>query len=415
MLNRVKGTQDFLDLTLFNFFIARAREHCSLYAFDEIATPIIEPVELFRRSLGLHTDVVSKEMYTVSATDNEDQICLRPEATASTMRAFYNNSIAERPWKVFSFGPMFRHERPQKGRFRQFHQFNLEVIGAPDVAHDAELIALLDSFFRRSLGMNSYALKLNFLGSHEDRARYKQALLAFLDEQPNLPQPIVERKETNLLRIFDLKAPGCAEALVNAPKLIDYLSDESKRTWELLQSLLLQLGVTFVIDPYLVRGLDYYNNTVFEFVSLELGAQNSFCGGGRYDYLSQTLGEKEAVPAIGAAIGIERILMILEARKDQLPLSQKKAIVAILPLSDAQKQLALICAAFLRHNAHCCETLSDITSVKSMMRRANKLGARFAIIIGEDEQKTNMLTLKDMISGTEQKVSQEHILEKLVY
>ncbi len=413
MLQRIRGTQDFTDLTLWNFLFTAARTHLTHYGFNEIMTPILEPTELFRRSLGLGTDVVTKEMFTVKAGENDEAICLRPEATASITRAFFNNGIQERPWRVFSQGPIFRHERPQKGRFRQFHQLSIEVLGASSIIQDAEFITMLDTFFSRVLHLDSYALMLNFLGTAEDRENYKRALYAYLEKQDNLPKAIQERKETNLLRVFDLKDEECKAVLEKAPLLIDSLCAESRAEWEQLCSLLNQLSIPYVHDPKLVRGLDYYNKTVFEFVSLDLGAQNAFCGGGRYDYLSVALGEKDPLPSMGAAYGVERLLMLLESRKDKLSLPQKPPLVAILPFSAEQQLLALIAAQELRAVGVCCEPMLEGASIKSMMRRANKLGARFTILIGEDEQKGNFVTLKDMTGGTEQRVQQGDLVGKI--
>lgn len=416
MVPRVKGTQDFLDLTLYNFLIDKTRHHLQTAAFTEIATPLLEHTELFKRSLGLHTEVVSKEMYTVVTgyedKENEDSkgLCLRPEATASTMRAFFNNNIDERPWKVFSSGPMFRHERPQKGRYRQFHQTTIEVINAKSIAHDAELIAMLDRLFTEQLKFPAYALVINFLGTPQDRTSYKEALKAFLDKQSNLPEKILALKETNILRIFDLKDPACKEALKDAPVITDYLCTESRQEWEQLQSLLQQLSVSFVCDPRLVRGLDYYNKTVFEFVSTQLGAQNSFCGGGRYDYLSQTLGEKDAVPSLGAAFGIERVIMILEQNQALLNLPHKPALQMIMPMTQQQQALALLCADALRSNDICCDVILDEASMKSMMRKADKSGAQHVLIIGEDEVNNNYITVKNMMTGTSDKVPQSRLV-----
>jgi histidyl-tRNA synthetase len=414
MVPRVKGTQDFLDLTLYNFLIEKTRRHLQKAAFTEISTPILEHTDLFKRSLGLHTEVVSKEMYTV-VTGHEEEgdakgLCLRPEATASTMRAFFNNNIEERPWKVFAHGPMFRHERPQKGRYRQFHQTTIEVIGASSIAHDAELVAMLDRFFTDQLKFPAYALVINFLGTTEDRIAYKQALKKFLDKHNNLPEKIIALKETNILRIFDLKDPACKEALKDAPVITDYLCEESQKEWELLQSLLQQLSVSFSCDPRLVRGLDYYNKTVFEFVSTQLGAQNSFCGGGRYDYLSQTLGEEKAVPSLGAAFGIERVLMILEQNQAGLNIPQKPALQMIMPMTAHQHALALICADALRANDVCCDVILDEASMKSMMRKADKAGAQHVLIIGEDEVNNNYITVKNMMTGASEKVQQHNLV-----
>jgi len=414
MVPRVKGTQDFLDLTLYNFLIEKTRRHLQKAAFTEISTPILEHTELFKRSLGLHTEVVSKEMYTV-VTGHEEEgdtkgLCLRPEATASTMRAFFNNNIEERPWKVFSHGPLFRHERPQKGRYRQFSQVSIEVIGAASVAHDAELIATLERFFTDTLKLPAYALLINFLGTPQDRINYKQVLKDFLDKQPSLPEKIQTLKETNILRIFDLKDPACKEALKNAPVITDYLCEESQKEWALLQSLLQQLSVSFSCDPRLVRGLDYYNKTVFEFVSSDLGAQSTFCGGGRYDYLSQTLGEDKAVPSLGAAFGIERVVMILEQHQATLNIPQKPVLQMIMPMTAQQQALALLCADTLRTQDICCDVILDEASMKSMMRRADKTGAQHVLIIGEDEVNNNYITVKNMMTGVSEKVQQSNLV-----
>lgn len=414
MIPRVKGTQDFLDLTLYNFLIDKARRHLELAAFTEIATPILEHTELFKRSLGLHTEVISKEMYTVVTGHEEENeesgICLRPEGTASTMRAFFNNHIEKQPWKVFSHGPMFRHERPQKGRFRQFNQMSIEVVGAASVAYDAELLATLDRFFSQQLKFNSYALLINFLGSPEDRANYKIALKDFLDKQQHLPEKIVDLKEKNILRIFDLKDPACQEAIKSAPIITDYLCAESQQEWEQLQSLLGQLSVSFSVEPRLVRGLDYYNRTVFEFVSTQLGAQSTFCGGGRYDYLAQILGESN-VPSLGAAFGIERVLMIMEQNLAELSVPQQKALHMIMPMAAAQQPLALLVADTLRNNGLCADVILDVASMKSMMRKTDKAGAKYALIIGENEVANNFITVKNMMTGQEDKVQQSNLVE----
>lgn len=414
MLPKIKGTQDFLDRSSHNFLIDTLRKHLTTYNFNEISTPILEPIALFKRSLGLHTEVVNKEMYTVLSgkerSGEKATICLRPEATASTMRAFFNNHIEQRPWKVFSYGPMFRHERPQKGRYRQFHQATMEIIGAANIGHDAELIAMLDRFFSETLKFDSYALLINFLGTLEDRKRYNQALSAFLEEQDNLPKKIIELKDKNILRIFDLKDPQCQEALQDAPIITDYLCDESRQEWEQLRSYLDQLSVSYSVYPRLVRGLDYYNKTVFEFTSSHLGSQSAFCGGGRYDSLSQTLGEKEAVPSLGAALGIERVLMVMEHYHDKLAMPHKPAVQAIIPFSHKQHSLALLCAETLRRNGICCEVILADVSLKSLMRKAHKLHAQHVLLIGDDEQENNYITVKNMVNGTEDKVSHNELI-----
>lgn len=283
MFQRIKGTHDILDMTLYNFVITKAKEHLSHYHFTEIITPILEPAELFKRSLGVATDVVSKEMYLVNTGhESEEAICLRPEATASTMRAYYNNNVQEQPWKVFTWGPMFRHERPQKGRFRQFFQISLEMLNAQPISNDVQLITMLDRFFSEVLKLDSYALLLNFLGCQEDRKRHKQKLIEFLEQHnATICTTCHERKDKNTLRIFDCKNPMCQELYRQAPQVTDMLCENCAQEWQLLKNTLHQLSISYSHVPQLVRGLDYYTKTVFEFVSLELGAQSTFCGGGR--------------------------------------------------------------------------------------------------------------------------------------
>jgi histidyl-tRNA synthetase len=280
MIPRVKGTQDFLDLSLFRFVINQFQKHADRYRFHEIATPIIEQVELFKRSLGLFTDVVSKEMFLIEGhqgQESNEQLCLRPEATAPTMRAFIESQPLT-PWKVFSYGPMFRYERPQKGRYRQFHQINCEIIGASSISNDALFITMLDRFFHETLNLNSYALHINFLGSYEDRAAYTAILANYVGSLSGICATCQQRKEKNILRVFDCKNPECQKLYAKAPAMIDHLSQESRAEWQELQDQLSLLSVTFAVNPRLVRGLDYYNKTVFEFSSDSLGAQNAFDG-----------------------------------------------------------------------------------------------------------------------------------------
>lgn len=416
MIQRIKGTQDWLNLTLFNLVIDRIARHLAHYNFIQIRTPILESIELFKRSLGVATDVVSKEMFIIkSAHDDAETICLRPEATASIVRAFIENGIVDTPWRVFSWGPMFRYERPQKGRFREFTQLTIENIGAASINHDVELIVLLDRLFAEQLKLNNYALMINFLGSYEDRTRYKTVLKTFLDSDKAaaMCQTCAVRKEANILRVFDCKNPTCQEIYRNAPKMIDHLSKESAQEWQQLQDHLELLSVSYAINPLLVRGLDYYNKTVFEFVSNDLGAQNAFCGGGRYDALAQELGSKQPQPALGAAIGIERLLMLLEPIQEQLLLPERAALTVIIPLSEQQVTVALLLSDELHAQNKCTEILLDGGSVKSMMRKANKMGATYAVIIGEDEQQQHEVMLKHMINGTEQRIKQTALLEHI--
>lgn len=417
MITRVKGTQDFLDLTLFNFLIKTAKEHLACYHFNEIATPILEPTELFLHSLGAETDVVSKEMYILPSKSESaepgESICLRPEATASTMRAFLNGNVTTTPWKVFTWGPMFRHERPQKGRFRQFHQISMEIIGSSAIAQDAYFIAMLDQLFTKKLGLSDYGLLLNFMGCPEDRQKFKVLLAEFLEKhKTEICANCLHRKDKNILRVLDCKTPSCKELYQQAPIINENLCETCTQEWQELQMLLQQLSVSYAVANTLVRGLDYYSKTVFEFVSLELGAQNTFCGGGRYNSLATTLGAKTDQPSIGAAMGIERILLML-AQQSEIAIPQPPRMHAIIPLTTEQVPLVLQVADLLHANNFCTEILVEGDSVKSNMRHANKLGARYVILIGPEEQQAGTVTLKDMSAGSEVTLLQRELVPHL--
>ena len=414
MINRVKGTQDILDLKLHDFIISLAEKHMQIYNFSKIETPIIEYTKLFMHSLGEQSDVVSKEMFVIPPrTKGEDSICLRPEETASTMRAYLENHITAKPWKVFSYGPMFRYERPQKGRWRQFEQLNIELINASSIMQDAQFIKMLDTFFSEKLKLNNYVIKLNFLGTIEDRKNHRKALYEFVTKHENeICDTCKERKEKNLLRIFDCKTETCQKIYTDAPKLTNYLSEKSLMEWNSLLNTLDILSVSYVIDHKLVRGLDYYEKTVFEFSSNELGAQNAFCGGGRYE-LGKELEAKNEIPSIGCAIGIGRLLMLVEKNQNNLQIPQDPSLTVILPMSDQQKELALLLAYNLQSNNVCTEVLLEKASITNMMKKANKLGAKFVLILGEEEQEKGTISIKNMQTGESKIVRQTEVLSLL--
>ncbi len=413
---RVKGTNDFLDLTLFNFVIDTIKKHLGIYAFAQIDTPILEHTELFKRTLGLHTDVVNKEMFIIQPhgeTQEAESICLRPEITASMVRAFVENGVQTTPWKVFTVGPCFRYERPQKGRFREFHQVSMEVIGSQALAQDVQMIKMLDRLFHEVLRFNDYALLINYLGCPQDRVAYRAVLKKFLDAQIGLCANCMERKEKNIMRIFDCKVATCQVIYQNAPRITDHLCAACAQEWQKLQHDLELLSVTFKVQPALVRGLDYYNKTVFEFVSGGLGAQNTFCGGGRYDQLVTQIGGKQDQQSIGAAIGIERLLMILEPYQNILPLAQAPKLHVIVPLGPAQQILALMLADELQAVGLCAEVLLEGASIKNMLAKANKLGAAYALLLGDDEQAKNEVTVKNMITGAQERMAQAAVVTYL--
>ena len=414
-ISRVKGTQDFIDLTLYNFVVDTLKEHIALYHFTEISTPILEPLDLFTRSLGEQTDVVTKEMFVIEPKTEEtsERICLRPEGTAPTVRTFIEQQPLT-PWKVFSYGPMFRYERPQKGRYRQFHQINMEVIGSRSISEDAQFIKMLDRYFHEKLTFNNYALMINFLGTPEDRKSYRVILKKFLDSKDveTICDTCKIRKESNIMRIFDCKNPICQDIYQKAPHIADHLGEESKQEWEQLKKELMMLSVSFVYNPKLVRGLDYYSKTVFEFTSNNLGAQNAFCGGGRYDQLVRDLGAHVDQPSLGAAIGIERVILLLEAQKESLALPQQKALHVVVPLSEKQNPLALLVADTLQ----AADIVTDIVfsgSISTSMKKANKMGALYAIILGDQEQQNKTAVVKNMVTGKQEEVAQIDLIRNL--
>lgn len=407
MFSRIKGTQDILDYSLIEGVLQIVDRHLKNYNFSQISTPILESVSLFERGLGLQTDVVSKEMFVVQSKSDREQICLRPELTAGTVRAFVEQQgLLVLPWKVFSYGPAFRYERPQKGRLRQFHQVSIESLGTATVAYDAFFISMLANLFAEKLDIEHFVLHVNFLGQQEDRDIFKTHLYDFLSQHDAiLCETCKQRKDTNILRVFDCKAEACHNLYKQAPKITDHLTPESQAEWQLVQDQLHQLSVTFLHNPYLVRGLDYYNKTVFEFVGLALGAQNTFCGGGRYDTLAQQLGSKELVPAIGAGIGIERLLIVLEEQGNKFA-TPRLPLVCIVPCAQEQNSTALLIADSLQAAQICVDVLLDTASLKSKLRKAGKLQATYALVIGEQEQAENFVMVKNMMTGHDEKVSQ---------
>ncbi len=411
MISKVRGTEDLLDLKLQNFVFEKIKNLLQFYNFKEIETPILEPTHLFIRSLGKETDVVSKEMY-IFETSSGESICLRPEATASTMRAFLENGIQTVPWKVFSIGPMFRHERPQKGRWRQFYQINLEIIGTNSIAQDAFLINILDRFFNEILLLQNYVLKINFLGTQQDRITHKDKLIFFLkDIESKICDTCKVRMVKNPLRVFDCKNEECQKIYQNAPKITDYLSPESKQEWEELKNLLNILSVSYMHDEFLVRGLDYYDKTVFEFSSKELGAQNAFCGGGRYNTLATQIGSKTDYQSLGASIGVGRLLSLIQGIKDKLAIPQEPPLSVIIPMTSAQNPLALLLANTLENNS--IDILLEEGSMKSLMRKANKMGAKYVLILGEKEQAAGTVSVKNMQTSEDFEVKQSEVSKRL--
>ncbi|MFC7369168.1 histidine--tRNA ligase [Vreelandella zhaodongensis] len=417
-IQAIRGMNDLLpsESPRWQFFEAKVRQLMQRYGFDEIRTPIVEQTALFARSIGEVTDIVEKEMYTFDDR-NGDSLTLRPEGTASCVRAAMEHGLLHnQTQRLWYQGPMFRHERPQKGRYRQFHQVGVETFGfeGPDI--DAEVI-LLSARLWQELGLSAHVtLEINSLGSAEARAAYRDKLVAYFEQhQDVLDEDSKRRLISNPLRILDSKNPAMADMLNNAPQLMDHLDEESRTHFEQLKAMLDASGIGYVINPRLVRGLDYYCRTVFEWTTTALGSQGTVCAGGRYDGLVEQLGGK-TTPAVGFAMGIERLVLLLET----LDLVPDEALggcdVYLLPMDESVTVTALTLAETLRSELptlrlqlHC-----GGGSFKSRMKKADKSAASVAILLGEDEIAEQTVTLKFLRDEREQqRVPQAELANQL--
>jgi len=381
-----------------------ARQYFNLYNFKEIRTPLLEKTELFVRGIGTGTDIVEKEMYTFEDSNGES-LSLRPEGTASIVRAYLEHSIDKQDpiQKWFYVGPMFRHERPQKGRFRQFYQAGCEVLGIADPFVDVEIIKLAQTIID-TLSVNGITIRINSIGCPNCRPQYTQALKSYLNTiKDKLCDDCKRRIDTNPLRVLDCKKHGCIAATSNAPKTIDYLCSDCLTHFNAVKSGLDSLKMDYLIDARLVRGLDYYSRTVFEFTTEYMGAQNAVLAGGRYDYLVELLGGAHT-PAIGFAMGIERISELIHAPSIEGP------DVFIIPLLEEAKQKALEIALRFREAGTICEIGYGEKTIKSMMRRADRLKSFAVAIIGKDELKEGYVTMKRLSDGHQEKVKDSDIV-----
>lgn len=379
------------------------------YGYSQIRTPIVEQTGLFVRSIGEETDVVGKEMYTFSDSNDKLSLSLRPEGTASCLRAVVeHNLLYNNPQKLWYMGPMFRRERPQKGRYRQFHQVGVEALGfdGPDI--DAEIIAMSANLWQR-LGIQQYlTLEINSLGNKEERQNHKEALVKYLQQhEALLDEDSRRRMHTNPLRVLDTKNPDLQELANHAPRLIDYLGEHSLAHFDGLKKLLDGLGINYIINPRLVRGLDYYNLTVFEWVTDKLGSQATVCGGGRYNGLIEELGGK-ATAAIGFALGVERLLLLVQ-EYGQLETQQVPDIYCI-HQGEGSTLAVMQVATILRQNGLSVYMHCGDQSLKAQMKKADASGARFAMIVGEDEVDSNTITIKDLQQRQQQTVSVESVV-----
>lgn len=384
------------------------------YGYREIRFPIVEELALFKRTIGEVTDIVEKEMYAF-ADRNGDWLALRPEGTAGCVRAGIEQGLLyNQQQKLWYIGPMFRHERPQKGRYRQFHQFGLEAFGyaGPDV--DAELI-LLTARFWQALQLNNLQLQINSLGSSEARAAYRAELVKYYSKHHELLDEDSQRRlHTNPLRILDSKNPALQALNAQAPKLIDHLDEESRLHFQQLCQLLDSLGISYVVNPRLVRGLDYYNKTVFEWVTTELGAQGTVCAGGRYDGLVEQLGGK-ATPAIGMALGLERLVSLIE-QQGNYPGAQAPALYIVMA-GDAATAAGLTLAETIRAALPQIKVACNLGggNFKNQLKRADKSGAEYALILGDDEVQQGTVVVKPLrqSESPQQILKQQQLIEFL--
>jgi histidyl-tRNA synthetase len=411
MINIPKGTKDVIPSESYKWQYVEgvAREVSKLFNLKEIRTPTFEHTELFQRGVGETTDVVTKEMYTFK--DKGDRsITLKPEGTAGAARLFIENGLAGGvlPAKLYYITPAFRYERPQAGRLREFHQFGVEIFGASGADSDAEAIIIADTLLKK-LGLQ-VKVKLNSIGCPTCRKAYNTALKEFfapyLDE---LCYDCKTRYEKNPLRLLDCKEEACKKINVNAPKILDYLCDDCSAHFENLKNYLALAGVEYEIDSRIVRGLDYYTRTVFEFTSTAIGAQGTVCGGGRYDGLIEELGGKEC-PAVGFAVGIERLLMLMEQTGAVIP-EEEKPTVYIAGMDDNCRKKAFEICAELRLKGVIAETDHMERSIKAQFKYADKLGAKYVAVIGGNELEQGVMNVKNMTNGESELVAFDTAVE----
>lgn len=411
-ITAIKGFKDILpsETGKWRFAEDRVRQVFSAFGFQEIRIPIMEKTDLFRRGIGEATDIVEKEMYTFQDR-GDDYLTLRPEATASVIRAYLeHNFYASDPIaKLYTIGPMFRRERPQKGRFRQFHQIDVEVLGYDDPRVDAELILMLIHFLK-SVGLTEPQLEINSLGCPNCRPHFREAIVEYLDGKEGQLCPDCRRRMgANPLRIFDCKVETCKSAISDAPVLTEYLCEGCRSHFLTLQESLTLFGVSFVINPRMVRGLDYYTKTAFEVTTTFLGAQNAIVGGGRYDSLVRDLGGPD-IPGIGFAIGFERLIAMMPAEDKAFEINPALFIAALGP--EAQRFAYELCNR-LRLGGIFTEMDYAGKSLKSQLKRANKLKCRYTLMIGEREIAERQAILRNMMDGTQTSIGIDVIEEEM--
>lgn len=403
-IKRPNGTEDVLPKDVYKWHTVEkiTRDTAESFGFSELRFPTFENTDLFLRSVGETTDVVQKEMYTVKAKETE--FTLRPEGTAGAIRAMLQNGLLNEalPQKIFYIISCFRHERPQAGRLREFHQFGLEMAGSPAPTADAEVICLAKNILDR-LGLKNIELHINSIGCPTCRAKYHEALKAFFEpHKDELCDTCKERLVKNPMRLLDCKSPEDREIAKDAPVILDYLCEECSEHFVKLKKYLDNAGIAYTVDPKIVRGLDYYTKTVFEFITTEIGAQGTVCGGGRYDGLIEQLGGQHT-PALGFGMGIERLLLVMDKQNCDY-LSPKKCDIYFASMGDAALEKAMELTRGLREYGYCAEYDLMGRGIKAQMKYANKIGAVYTVVLGDNELADGKAKLKEMESGKETEI-----------
>lgn len=414
LTNAPKGTKDLLpgQVHKWHYVEGKFADICRRYGFKEIRTPMFEHTEVFARGIGDTTDVVQKEMYTFNDHGNRS-ITLKPEGTSGAVRAFIEHKqYAEvQPTKYYYNTDCFRYEKPQSGRLRHFHQFGIEVFGTPNMMADAEVICLAHDFLT-DLGITEIELRINSVGCPECRKKYREALKAYLlPHYEDLCGTCKERFERNPMRIIDCKSEICQAIVKDAPRMIEYLCDDCRNAFEDLKSNLTAMGIDFTIDPNIVRGLDYYTKTAFEFVTTKIGAQGTVCGGGRYDHLVEELGGPP-IPGVGFGLGIERLLLLMEANNAYFP-EENRVDAFIAVMGDAAKAFGLKLARELRAKGITAEMDTLARNIKGQFKYADRLNARYTLVIGDNELEKGVVSLKDMVKSEQREIKIEDIYKEI--
>ena len=401
-----KGTQDLFPPQSGRWQVVEdvMRSEAAIHGFGEVRTPVFEHTELFLRSVGDTTDVVEKQMYTFNDKGGRS-ITLRPEGTAGAVRAMLEHALYNEglPVKLYYLTSCYRYEKPQAGRLREFHQFGIECFGTSSPLADAEIIALASTIFNE-LGVKDLSLEINSIGCPECRAKYHEALKEYFRERKDeLCDTCNERLERNPMRILDCKSPICSEIAKDAPVVLDYLCDECREHFEAVKGYLTAQNIEFTVNPHIVRGLDYYTKTVFEFVSNSIGAQGTVCGGGRYDGLIEELGGQKT-PSLGFGMGLERLMLLMEAQDCEFP-QDKVPDLFIVALGDKATLKAVEIAKDMRTEGYTCLYDLNGRSLKAQMKYANKLGAKYVIVLGDKEVEEKIATLKNMKDGEETEIA----------